>query len=381
MRQVYVLFAVCLIAALLSAQEAEPEPGTPLDVFFKGKVSLAKDGRVILAYDFADKEQLEDWVTFKPFRVDGKLETFEVDANKVRLIGVGALRHRATFKEKVGLECEMWPIFDRDLGIVVAENAEGNQFVLYSLNDIYFQRFDGATEPQHMITRFGIKDSTTDTADKSAFRYVARGKKPPIRIQQPLVIRASKDGRNDAFDIGEESYKGKEPGRPISELWIGLYVVKSGLAAGTVKVSGHLSPKWLEKNGVDLRMEHPVEEEPEGLSPQDEKALKLVDRFQAGGLPFDEILPILEDKRVTLEVRQKAADALVLSGEKRMVGNTVGLLYSEDLEVRVLAIGVIKGHTKKAFGYNPKGSAEKRSRAIQKLIKYIKRNPNVFGSG
>jgi hypothetical protein len=370
---------LCLAGAALGAPEGERT--LRLDEKFKGKVSLSKRGIVTIFYDFKDPAQFEDWVRFKPFRVHGELDVAEVEGGRIHLKGVGALRHTATFRDEVSLECDLTPTWTKDLGMVVAENAESNQFVLYCLNDLYFQSFDGAGQPSHMICRFGIRDSTVTSNDMSAFRYVARGKKPEIQTFRPIRLVASKSGKSDQFDIDGTTYKGKEPGREISELWIGLYVVKSGLKAANVKLRGRLSPEWLRRENVSLTVLNPEEpEKPEGPTPQDLEAANNIRRYQAGAVSYERLLSIVTDSTVDLSIREEAADALVAGEDKKIVKRAVTLLYSEDLEVRRLGKVIVKGLTKRSFGYDPKGDVERRSAAIQKIIKHIRKYPKVFGT-
>jgi len=282
----------------------------------------------------------------------------------------------ATFRDKVAVELDMVPASDRDMGIVISEDAESEQYVLYSINDIYFQKFDGGRKPQHMVTRFGVVDPSEPSGNK-VFRYVARGMKPEIRPHRKLHLLAEKQGKQDTFTIGDAVYKGREPGRTLSELHIGFYVVKSNAMFTGVRVRGRLSPKWLEKAKVSLELSEPLAQV--GPSEADLHARKIVGRLDIGTADSLDVLEIIADSEVSVAIRESGVQALIASGDKKLVPKVVGLLYAEDVETRSLGRDLVRGLTNKNFGYDPKAKQDKRSKAIQKLIGYIQKKPKLFG--
>ena len=304
---------------------------------------------------------------------------FAIEGNALKLKGSGALRHRVTFLKEVEIEYDLVPYSDRDLGSVVSEDAESEQFVLYSVNDIYFQRFDGARVPQHMITRFGIADSSIK-ADEHAFRYVSRGSDPKIQTHQKIHIKATKNGPDDTFLIGEREYKGVEPGRPITQLLVGIYTVKSSGLFDEIVVRGKISPTWLQREKVELALSAPPAAAPAGPSEADKAAQENLTRFQAGTGNPEELLGVLGDTGVSEGIRQASADALSVSGPKTLVPKAVSLLYSEDLVSRRLGDQVIRALTGKNFGFDPKAEGDKRARRSRSSCSTSRRTRRCSGS-
>jgi len=307
--------------------------------------------------------------------VDGDLELAIINKS-FKMKGTGAIHHRATFRDKVALEFDMVPASDRDMGGVVSEDAESEQYVLYSVNDLYFQKFDGGRKPQHMVTRFGVVDPSEPAGNK-VFRYVARGQKPEVRTHQSMHLIVEKEGKEDTFTIVDTVYKGREPGRTLSELHVGFYVVKSSAAFTGVTIRGRLSPKWLEKAKVSLTLSEPLPQV--GPSEADLNAQKVVGRFDVGTADALDVLEVIANAEVSFAIRESGAQALIAAGDKKLVPKVVGLLYADNVETRTLGRDLVRGLTNKNFGYDPKADEEKRSKGIQKIIQYIQKNPKLFG--
>ena len=366
--------SVCLLALTVGAAEG---PTRTVDQALQGRiVSLEKDV-VEIVYDFKDPVQKRDWIGFKPFRVLGEL-TVTVEGDALHLKGTGALRHRATFLDTVSMEFDLTPRSDRDMGVVVAEDAESEQYVLYCVNDLYFQKWDGGKVPGHMICRFGVKDAG-DKDGWKAFRYIARGTKPEIRPHQKIHVVASKDKKEDTFFLGDRKMSGKEMGRKISELHIGPYLVKSSCIVENVTIRGRLSPRWLQRENVKLTLSVPIPED-EGPALHDIEARSTVERFLRGTALPDEIFGVIENIEVSEDIREEAAQALIDTDKKSFVPRIMPLLYSEELSTRKLAGMIVKGLTGKSFGYDAKAEEATRSRAIQKLIKHMQKRPDEFRS-
>jgi hypothetical protein len=373
-RAIYLLMFLSM--AVLPPAGAQEEP-TPLDKVLAGQI-VALDGDMVeIRYDLTDEAQLRDWVQFKPFKVDGDLE-FELVNKSFKLKGTGALRHVATFRDKVALEFDMVPASDRDMGSVVSEDADSEQYVLYSVNDLYFQKFDGGRKPQHMVTRFGVVDPSEPAGNK-VFRYVARGQKPDVKTHQKMHLLVEKEGKEDSFTIDDAVYKGREPGRTLSELHVGFYVVKSSAMFTAVTIRGRLSPVWLTKANVTLALSAPLPQV--GPSEADLNAQKVVGRFDVGTADALDVLEIIADAAVSFSVRESGVQSLIASGDAKLVPKVVGLLYADNVETRTLGRDLVRGLTNKNFGYDPKADEEKRSKGIQKIIEYIQKNPKLFGNG
>ncbi len=380
------LLSLLLLAGLGPAVAAPVAPSSPkpktrtLDEVLKGKVALLDGGRVEITYDFSKKEQLEDWVEFTPFRVAGTLAA-TVEPDGLKLKGVGALHHRMVFDGDASLTFDLTLWSNRDLGAVVAEAGHSEQHTLFCLNDLYFQKFDGAKKPSHMICRFGVVDPS-EPKGNVAFRYIARGTAPKIRKFQKITVFAEKKGKTHTFTIGDKTYTGRQVGRDFTELLIGIYVVKSTGVWGRIVVRGNPSPRWLEKEGVKLALKHapsPGTGAGSGPSEADVAAGALILKYRAGRVAADRVVPLIGRLDLAEDLRRDAARALVESGDKTVVPRLVNVLYSEDELTRELGAQVLKGLTGKTFGYVPGAPEESRRKAIQRLIKYIQKKPKEFG--
>lgn len=367
---------LCILLAAWSLASAQgDEELTPLDQVLKGQIVALDGDEVEIRYDLTDDAQLSDWVQFRPFKVDGKLELSIVNKS-FKLKGTGALHHIATFRDKVALEFDLIPASDRDIGAVISEDASSEQYVLYSVNDLYFQKFDGGRKPQHMVTRFGVVDPSEPAGNK-VFRYVARGTKPEIKTHQKMHLLVEKEGKEDTFTIEDAVYKGREPGRTLSELHAGFYVVKSSAMFTAITIRGRLSPKWLEKAKVSLKLSEPLPQV--GPSEADLNAQKIIGRFDVGTADGLDVLDVIGNTEVSFDIRESGANAVIAAGDKKLVPKVIGLLYADNVETRSLGKSLVRGLTNKNFGYDPKGDEDKRSKAIQKIIQYIQKNPKLFG--
>lgn len=369
--------AVLLFLGILAAGAARgEEPLRPLDEVLKGRFLSLDGDRVRIRYDFSNPEEMKDFHSRKPFRAAGDLAMTHED-KAVRLKGTGSFAHRAYFADEVAIEFELRPWKDRDLGVVVMEHQESDQFVLYSLNDLHFQKFDGRKTPGHMITRFGIRDDS-DAKGDHAFRYIARGEDPPIRKFETLRVKAEKKGVDDSMTIGDKTYAGLEMGRKLLDLHVGIYMVESEALVDAVIVSGRLSPRWIEENRVELKLSKPVGTEDAG-SQADRTAREKLAKFSAGGAAPKELLDVVADPDVDRKIREEAAQLVIDSGDKSVAPFLVPLLYSTDLVVRDLGNDLVQKIVGRTFGYNPKADEEKRSAAIQKILKHIQQNASQFG--
>ncbi|MEN8149841.1 MAG: hypothetical protein ABFS86_08465 [Planctomycetota bacterium] len=355
-------------------EKGKKKPLLALDELFRGRVTSLKGDVVEIFYDFNDEKQLDDWVTVKPFRVDGKLE-LKYENKGARLKGSGCLVHQISFTGKVDLEFDCTPWSEKDFGGIVAEEGQSDQFVLYSVNDLQFQKFDGGTRPGHMICRFGIIDPS-EPEGTFPFRYVARGKAPEIQRYKKIRLVCKHDGKADEFVIGDKTLKGREPGRDLLDLIAGVYVAKSGCLVDNMTVRGKISPRWLKQSGAELRLKTPPK--PVEVSPADMEAREKIKAFGKGTLDAVDLFLLIDNASVSKKVREEAAEALIGTGNTKLVSQIVSLLYSEDEITRELANDVIKALCGKSFGFSAKDDEEKRSKAIQKILKHIKKFPKKF---
>jgi hypothetical protein len=187
---------------------------------------------------------------------------------------------------------------------------------------------------------------------------------------------AKKSGKSDEFMIADTTMKGKEPGRRLNDMYVGAYIVKGTCVIDNVTVRGKISPRWLKEAGVELALKEPPK--PVKVSAADRAAKEKVAALGKKEIQAEDLFEVLEDAEVSEDVREEAAEALIATGDKKLVSPLVSLLYSEDETTRKLANDVIKALTGKSFGFNASADEEKRSKAIQKILKHIKKNPKLY---
>ncbi len=76
--------------------------------------------------------------------------------------------------------------------------------------------------------------------------------------------------------------------------------------------------------------------------------------------------------------REVAAQLLKDRADPKSVPLVIDALYSPDKYARTLAIGVVKSIVGNNFGYSPRSSEKKRSKAIQKLNQFLAKNRKKF---
>ena len=109
------------------------------------------------------------------------------------------------------------------------------------------------------------------------------------------------------------------------------------------------------------------------VSPIDLEARAKIEAFARGEAPPADVIEVVDDAEVSEEVREEAADALIATENPKLVPKVVSLLYSNDEITRKLGNRLIKALTGKSFGYNATADEEKRSAAIQKILKHIQK--------
>jgi hypothetical protein len=378
MKRLSLLVLVLVLSSFALAKEGKDEGEKKkllaLDEVLNGQITSLKGDVIEIVYDFSEEKQMDDWSAVKVFRVDGQLE-LNYESKGVKLKGSGCYLHQIGFTKQVDIEFDCTPWSHKDFGGIVAEEGQSDHFVLYSVNDLHFQKFDGAAKPGHMICRFGIIDPS-EPKGTYPFRYVARSKTPDIERYKKIRLVCKHDGKSDEFMIGDATLQGKEPGRHMMDLLVGMYVAKSGCLVDNITVRGKISPRWLKAAGAELRLKKPPK--PMKVSAADREAREKIAAFKKGELVAADLFDVLEDTGVSEDIREEVAEALIATGDTHLVGRIVSLLYSEDEVTRRTANLVVKALTEKSFGFNAKDDEEKRSKAIQKILKHIKKYPKKF---
>jgi len=377
MTRVTLLLAVLCLAAFAQAKDEKKKEGKApgkkqalaLDEILNGRITSLKGDVIEIFYDFSDEKQMDDWASVKVFRVAGKLN-LNYESRGVKLKGSGCFVHQIAFTKRVEIEFDCTPWSDKDFGGIVTEDGQSDHFVLFAVNDLKFQKLDGGIRPGHMICRFGIIDPS-EPEGTYPFRYVARGKAPDIVRYKKIRLVCKKDGKSDEFGIADKTYRGKEPGREMLDLLVGVYVAKSGCLVDNITVRGKISPRWLEAAGAELRMKE--KPKPVKVSPADREAREKIRAFGKGEIEAVDLYEVLEDGGVSRDIREEVADALIATADPKLVPTLVSLLYSDDVITRRLAKLVVKALAGKSFGFNAKDDEEKRSKAIQKILKHIKK--------
>ena len=371
-----------LVAAPAPAgDDGEKKALRPLKEVLRGEVLSLKGNEVEVRYDFSDPVQLEDFRSYKPFRVVGDF-VLEVKNDALHLRGTGGVVWKPVLKRRAGMDYDVKLKIARDIGSFVSEDRESEHYVMYSIYDQFFQNKDSYGSPkQHMICRF--TPSQSDSGGELAFRYISRGTRPAVPTGKPVKIRWGIDGNEGVFEIDGEAMKGKDNwGRTLQGLRPGCYVLDNEAWFSSLTVRGELDPAWAAEAGVDLTVEvkpvKPGKEPVREASAADVAARETIGYVRLGAESATVLLPILENGALLEEVRKDAAAAMGESGDARLVPRLIPLLESEDLATRTLADSIASKLAGRSFGFKPDAPEDKRRKAIRTLLDYIEKNPRKF---
>jgi hypothetical protein len=357
---------------------ATPAPtGTPLDVYFKGRVLALKGKDVTLRYDFRDKAQLDDWREGVPWpieKVPGQgIQWFD---ERLEVKGNAGARHRAEWSGELWVTCTLTLDGEKDMGGVLIPADEGDSYAAFSLVETYFHAWDKKDGKSHGIMKFGKQwREAGSTSDFVGFRYVVE--RPPGTAPKAGDVTSFAFGIQEGklgLDVPEFQLRGKDPGKRFKEYRPGFYTIKGRMLVDDVVLTGRLSDAWLSQEKVALRTQEPL---PDLTTEVDAATRQLVSDYAAGKAPAADLVRAVGDGGTYKPARDALAEALS-AGPRKAVKAVIDLLYRPDVESRAYGAAIVKRLLGKDYGYQPKASEEKRSEAIQKLNEDLKKNPTLL---
>jgi hypothetical protein len=350
-----------------------------LDEYFHGKVTALKGRTVTLRYDFRDKDQLQDFVDFVPFRIAARKEQgIRWYDSKLEIIGNAGARHKAAWSGPVTVTATFVPHLEKDFGGYLSPVSGTEDFATFTFVETYFHRFDGKAGGTNSIIKFGPQWKTTSGGGFTGFRYGPR-KPPKEKIQVGKEMRASfgTDLHKLFFRPPDDELSGREMGKPLRHFFVGFYAINGRLLLDDVEIQGELDRAWLKRENVELRTVKPIEAV--DTSGPDEATRALIQAHKKGGdaAATRKLLSILQDPNTGPAVRDAVLAALEV-GPKKTAQYAVDLLYHADEHVRDMGIHIIKAHLGKDYGYRARSSEKRRRKAIQKLQADIEKHPDLL---
>lgn len=360
------------LALLLFAGPAPGQDGVPakaLKDLFKGKVVSVKGRRVDIAYDFSDPAQAGDWSPTYPFVRPTSSGGFRVEAKALRGDGNAGFRHRAVFDGELKMTATVACEDAKNFGALVLDEDK-TQFNLCALADTVFSLMDRKAPLQHMLTTF--QPAGQGTGGNTDWRYVQTSYEPRVG-GEPLDISIRKRGALNEFRFGPSGKLGgtdKET-RVGNRLAVGFFVLGSRIVVSKATVSGVLDAKWLRENGVTF--EDTVPDDPDPL--EGEKAKDPVPaggpgdgKGPAAGQDWTGLAARVSNLSLPKEEREKAAEALIETKERRALRPMIDLMYREDDATgRELGGRVFKGIFGREIGFRADLPREARLKAMPRI--------------
>jgi hypothetical protein len=376
------LLAAALAGALGTAAPARGEDAPKaLDQYFKGAVIGLKGKVVTLRYDFSTEEQLADWVEGVPWPIEkSEGQVVRWLDEKLEVKGSTGSRHKAEWTGDVWTRCTLVPDADKDIGAFTAPSDMSDNYVTYSLVERYFHAWDNHAGGGHGIMKFGKQWRESGSAEFIGFRYVIeRMPMQPMKVGTPIEFGFGIEKSMLGMDVPElQPLRGRDPGVRMKEFHPGFYAVNGRLLVDNVVITGRLSDEWLAREGVALRTVQPIPEP--GVAVEDPRVRALVEGYAQAKVPAADLIKVVGDAGAAKPSRDAAAAALS-AGPKKAVRGVIDLLYRPDVESRTYGCDIVRKLLGKDYGYNPKGSEEKRSEAIKKINEDLKRNPGLLEGG
>lgn len=368
MGRTLVLASLLLLAPSAAPQDGAPPAKTVKDLF-KGKVVSVKGRRIEVSYDFADAAQAADWAPAYPFVRPAASGGFRVDGKALRGDGYAGWRLKAVFDGDMKLSATLSSEDARDFGALALDEM-GTQFDLFSLADTIFSALDRKNPLQTMITTF--QPAGKGPGGNTEWRYVKTSYEPRVG-SAPFEMTVRKKGVLNEFRFGAGRLAGEDKETKVGpRLGAAFFTLGARVVISRATVSGVLDAEWLKDQGAVF--EDTVPEDPDPLEP--EKGDKGKDPAPAAPDPKAPAAPagewqILAGKvlngSLPRDEREKAADALVESKEKRAVRPMIDAMYRDDDAIaRELGNKVFKGITGKDLGYKADLPKDARVKLMQR---------------
>lgn len=363
--------AALLLAALPVALPAEgPPAGRPPKEYFRGKVASLEGRRIQIEYDFSDPAQSGDWCATYPFVKPAANGGWRVDQGALRGDGYAGWRHRAVFDGEVKIAATLSSEDAKNFGAMVLDE-DRPVFDIFALADLHFALMDGKQPLMHMVATFQPPGQGPNGSTE--WRYVQTGWEPRISSQAVDIQVRKRGGQNEFRFAGTGKLAGEDKETRIGPRLVpGFYTLGARVVVAKAAVSGVLDAKWLKENGISF--EDRVPSDPDSLPPEKGLGDKAAEKDPAAppadpnaGAWMDMVRKMANPAGARAD-REKAADDLVASKEKRAMRVLIDMMYNEDDPLgREVACKAFKGLSGKDPGYNPAAPREARIKSMQRV--------------
>ncbi len=372
-----------LLALLLAAAPALPQEGppkVPAKEFFRGKVNSLEGRRISLSYDFSEAAQSEDWRSTYPFVRPSVNGGWRVEGGALRGDGNAGYRHRAVFDGEVKVEATLSSEDAKNFGVMILDE-DRSVFNLCSLADTAFAMLDRKPPLMHQLTTF--LPAGEGPGGSTEWRYIETSYEPRIGIKPVEVLVRKKGAMNEFRFGGTGRLAGADKEAKVGpRLAPGFYTLGSRVVVTKVTVSGLLDAKWLRENGVAFEDRSPADPDPPIAGKEPDPAAPGAGPGPgpgappgpgpgagapppAGGGDWITHLSVLSDASKPKEAREKAADDLVATKERKALRPLIDVLYRDDDEAgRAAAWKAFKGLSGKNVPFRADAPKEARLKAM-----------------
>jgi len=342
-----------------------PPAGRPAREFFRGSVASFEGRRIRIDYDFAADAQREDWSPTYPFLRPPANGGWRVEKGALRGEGSAGLRHRGVFDGELKITATLSSEDARNFGALVLDEDKA-VFDLFALADTQFALLDRKPPLMHIVATF--QPPGQGPGGSTEWREVQSGYEPRLG-GLPIDIQVRKKGGANEFRFaGSGRLAGDDKGTRVGpRLAPGFFTLGSKVVIAKVSVFGVLDARWLKENGIAFEDRVPPDTDP-----------PLVEKDAGGASPppgpdaaagaWTGLLKKISDPRAPKAEREKAADDLVATKERRALRPLIDLLYDEEDGVgREVAIRAFKGIAGKDPGYRHDAPREARLKAMPRV--------------
>lgn len=363
--------ALLLLAPFPRARAEDPPEKFPAATFFHGKVASFEGRRIVLKYDFADPAQSSDWAATWPFIRPSVNGGWRIEGGALRGDGNAGYRMRAVFDGELKVEATLASEDAKNFGLMVLDE-DRNVFDICALADTAFAMLDRKPPLMHQLTTF--LPAGEGPGGSTEWRYIETGYEPRIG-SKPVDVTVRKKGAMNEFRFaGTGRLAGADKEAKVGPRIVpGFYTMGSRVVVSRVTVTGVLDAKWLRDNAIQFDDRVPADPDPPIAGPEppkDPAAPGPGAAPPAAGGDWITHFGALANAGNTKEDREKAADALVATKERRALRPLINLLYGDDDDGRTLAWKAFKGISGKDPGFRPEAPKEARLKAMAKVWEF-----------
>lgn len=362
--------AAPLLLALATAPalaEDPPAAAKPAREFFRGHVASFEGRRIRIEYDFKDDAQAGDWLFTYPFLKPPTSGGWRVGQGAMRGDGNAAWKHRAVFDGDVKVTATLSTEDAKNLGVLVLDE-DRPVYDIFALADTHFALLDRKPPLMHMVATF--QQPGEGPGGSTEWREVQSGYEPRLGgLPFDLQVR-KQGGRNELKFAGSGRLSGEDKGVRVGPRLVpAFYTLGSRVVITKVTVSGLLDAKWLRESGVAFEDRAPPDPDPPlGEKEKDPASPPPAAGPTASTGSWEGFVRKIADAGVAKAEREKAADDLVATKERRAMRPLIDVLYNdEDPTGREVAYRAFKGLSGKDPGFRADAPKEARLKAMPRV--------------